>query len=81
MIEPDLFAMSRYEPVSWGFTAVQDAKTKKYHAFADTGCYTPTSVMHVSGFQLPHMVGDSPMGPFKATTIAAPPTHFNPVRH
>ena len=24
------------------------------------------------------MVGDSPLGPFKATSIAAPPTHFNP---
>ena len=36
--------------------------------------------MHVTGFQLPHLVGDSPLGPFKATTIAAPPTHFNPVR-
>ena len=35
--------------------------------------------MHVTGFQLPHMVGDSPLGPFQATTIAAPPTHFNPV--
>ena len=23
-------ALGRYEPVSWGFTAVQDAKTKKY---------------------------------------------------
>jgi hypothetical protein len=67
-----------YEPVSWGFTAVRDAKTKKYHAFADTGCYTPRSVMHVNGFELPHMVGDSPLGPFTATSIAAPPTHFNP---
>jgi hypothetical protein len=66
------------DAVSWGFTAVQDAKTKKYHAFADTGCYTPSSVMHVSGFQLPHMVSDSPLGPFTATTLAAPPTHFNP---
>ena len=36
--------------------------------------------MHVTGFQLPHLVGDNPLGPFKATTIAAPPTHFNPVR-
>ena len=35
--------------------------------------------MHVTGFQLPHLVGDNPLGPFKATTIAAPPTHFNPV--
>ena len=31
----------QYEPVSWGFTAVQDQATKKYHAFVDTGCYTP----------------------------------------
>ena len=30
--------------------------------------------MHVTGFQLPHLVGDNPLGPFKATTIAAPPT-------
>jgi hypothetical protein len=34
--------------------------------------------MHVNGFQLPHVVGDSPLGPFTATSIAAPPTHFNP---
>ncbi len=35
--------------------------------------------MHVTGLQLPHLVGDNPLGPLKATTIAAPPTHFNPV--
>jgi hypothetical protein len=50
----------------------------RYHAFADTGCYNPASVMHVDGFQLPHLVGDSALGPFTATAIAAPPTHFNP---
>ena len=38
----------QYGPVSWGLTAIQDNKTKKYHAFADTGCYTPTSVLRIA---------------------------------
>eukprot|EP01051_Picozoa_sp_SAG22_P006500 SAG22_NODE_428_length_10591_cov_8.858178_3_plen_340_part_00 len=67
-----------HEPVSWGGTVVKDAKTGKYHGFFDVGCYTADSVMHVDGFQLPHVVGDSPMGPFTVREIAAPPTHFNP---
>ena len=57
---------------------VRDRATGKYHGFFDVGCYTPDSVMHVDGFQLPHVVGDSPMGPFAVKEIAAPPTHFNP---
>lgn len=35
-------------------------------------------MQHVTGFQLPHAVGDTPMGPFKVKEMAAPPTHFNP---
>ena len=70
-----------YEPVSWGFTAVRDVGTGKYHGFVDTGCYNTDpheQFSHMAGYQTTHVVGDSALGPFTGTAIAAPPTHFNP---
>jgi hypothetical protein len=32
----------------------------------------------MGGFQITHVVGDSPLGPFVGAEIAAPPTHYNP---
>ena len=63
-----------------GFTAVRDVSTGKYHGFVDTGCYSAdvNPFSHMGGFQITHVVGDSPLGPFVGAQIAAPPTHYNP---
>ena len=46
----------------------------------DTGCYSAdvNPFPHMGGFQITHVVGDSPLGPFVGAQIAAPPTHYNP---
>eukprot|EP01062_Namystynia_karyoxenos_P010983 TRINITY_DN13925_c0_g1_i1.p1 TRINITY_DN13925_c0_g1~~TRINITY_DN13925_c0_g1_i1.p1 ORF type:complete len:800 (+),score=200.38 TRINITY_DN13925_c0_g1_i1:86-2401(+) len=79
---PGLAAPLQDVAIAWGGTVVQHAATRKWHGFFNTGCYDPVEIMHVTGFQIAHGVGDAPSGPFQLADVVAPPTHFNPkVRH
>ena len=74
------------QAMSWGASVVQDRVTKKYHGFFDTGCFDPSSMAHVQGYQLAHAVSDSLDKPFKLHSIPvlvgpgqiAAKTAFNP---
>ena len=59
----------RNQAMSWGGSVVQDRVTKRYHGFFDTGCFDPSNMAHVQGYQLAHAVSDSLDKPFELHSL------------